>query len=291
MEEAVRMVKWISPEDDFETLFKNGEYEKIVRLSEENEELLYNLYQRKENDNLGKSIKFGLFLMKYFKRLFVEEIRSLAVWNVGKLMGYLELLARLQYSSEQDRLVSCNAKYSGTKHLDEIIFALEIRGNVTQTELSEILKLQPSTLSEVLKKVRRTGFVQATPYGKYKMYSLTEEGIRYGALLRKKKGAEPEYLKAIEVLNKYIEDKNTRDECLKCLKMSLNTQERRLIGRGDEITIVDAESGQYEKGTIRHILSKQSNSQKQPQNIVIAQKYSGLKDDGLDDNDLGQLEA
>ena len=37
MEEAVRMVKWISPEDDFETLFKNGEYEKIVRLSEENE--------------------------------------------------------------------------------------------------------------------------------------------------------------------------------------------------------------------------------------------------------------
>lgn len=87
MEEAVRMVKWISPEDDFETLFKNGEYEKIVRLSEENEELLYSLYHRKENDNLGKSIKFGLFLMKYFKRLFVEEIQKLGGMECWKTDG------------------------------------------------------------------------------------------------------------------------------------------------------------------------------------------------------------
>lgn len=54
---------------------------------------------------------------------------------------------------------------------------------MSQTALRKSLNLQPSTLSEVLKKVRKTQLVQVIPYGKSKLYSLSDTGIQYGRIL------------------------------------------------------------------------------------------------------------
>ena len=154
MKKEMSAVKWKFSEKDFEDLYKNEMYDQLIQLSEENGKLLYDLYTRKELEDLRKSIKFGTLLTKYFDRLIKDKIQHIAILSVGKLEGYLELLERLRFTEEQDRMVKYNARHSGTKHLDDIIFALETHGNATQTELSKILGLQASTLSEALKKIR-----------------------------------------------------------------------------------------------------------------------------------------
>ena len=293
MKKEMSAVKWKFSEKDFEDLYKNEMYDQLIQLSEENGKLLYDLYTRKELEDLRKSIKFGTLLTKYFDRLIKDKIQHIAILSVGKLEGYLELLERLRFTEEQDRMVKYNARHSGTKHLDDIIFALETHGNATQTELSKILGLQASTLSEALKKIRLTGLIQVAPYGKYKMYSLTDDGIRYGALIRKKKYADsgPEYLKAIEILNRYIADESTKEECLKQLKANLNIEGQRFIGSGDKLSFFDLDSKEYEKVIIRSVLSKQSNSQEKIEDVIFIKKCPGWNGPNSNDNNLDRVGA
>lgn len=286
MEEVIRKVNWISPEEDLEQLFKSEKYDRLAQLSEENEDLLVRLYKKKEYHSLHDSIQFGRFLLKYFKRMFFSEPRSMAILRVGKLMGYVEVMDRLRFAEDQTQIALDSARYSKTKHLDDIVFILETHGSVSQTELAKMLDMQMSTLSESLKKIRGTGFVQVAPYGKYKMYSLTEEGIRYGAMRRKKSNHQSECLQAIEVLNKYIENEDTKEDCLNQLKMKLDTKDRKFIAKNDEFEFYDVDSRQCEKVTVRSILRKQSNSQKSPEDIFIVQKAKDLKSDYIEDNIL-----
>ena len=110
----------------------------------------------------------------------------LALFNVGKLMGCIEALDGLQFAGDQNQMAVERAKLFGTKHLNEIILCLWANGSMSQTELRKSLRLRPSTLSEVLKKVRKTQLVQVIPYGKSKLYSLSDTGIQYGRMLLSK---------------------------------------------------------------------------------------------------------
>lgn len=187
MQTDTERTTWISPELDFEELYRDGRYEEMIQISEENAHMLISLCRRSERQALEKSVRFGTVVLSYFARSLQETLEKNALFSVGKLMGHLEALDKLQFASDQDQAAIERAKLFGTKHLNEVILALETHGTMSQTELIEALKLQASTLSEVLKKVRKTNLVQVSPYGKYKVYSLTEEGVHYGAALRKKK--------------------------------------------------------------------------------------------------------
>lgn len=186
MQTNIEKTTWVSPELDFEELYRDGRYEDIIQVSEKNTHLLISLCRHSERQALEKSVRFGAVVLSYFARSIQETLEKNALFSAGKLMGHLEALDKLQFASNQDQAAIERAKLFGTKHLNEVILTLETHGTMSQTELSEALKLQASTLSEVLKKIRKTNLVQASPYGKYKVYSLTEEGIHYGAALRKK---------------------------------------------------------------------------------------------------------
>ena len=84
---------------------------------------------------------------------------------------------------------------------DEVILSLWTHGSMSQTALRKSLNLRPSTLSEVLKKVRKTQLVQVVPYGKSKLYSLSDTGIQYGRMLLSK-GDSSSLLKSVS--NYYI---------------------------------------------------------------------------------------
>ena len=186
MQTNIGKTTWVSPELDFEELYRDGRYEDIIQVSEKNTHLLISLCRRSERQALEKSVRFGTVVLSYFARSIQEALEKNALFSAGKLMGHLEALDKLQFASDQDQAAIERTKLFGTKHLNEVILTLETHGTMSQTELSEALKLQASTLSEVLKKVRKTNLVQVSPYGKYRIYSLTEEGIHYGATLRKK---------------------------------------------------------------------------------------------------------
>ena len=116
-------------------------------------------------------------------------------------MGCIEALDGLQFAGDQNQMVVERAKLFGTKHLNEIILYLWSNGFMSQAELRKSLRLRPSTLSEILKKVRKTQLVQVIPYGKSKLYSLSDTGIQYGRMLLSK-GDSSSLLKSVP--NYYI---------------------------------------------------------------------------------------
>lgn len=260
MKNNVRETKWVSPECDFEELFHDGRYEDIIRLSEENANLLLSLCRCHETEELGKSVSYGMVMLSYFERSLHKDAEEGALFWAGKLAGCMEALDKLQFASDQMQIAIERVKLYGTKHLDEIALALETHGTMSQTELGEVLGLQASTLSETLKKVRKTQLVQASPYGKYKVYSLTEEGVRYSAELRRKNKQVSEITAATEIVLKYLVDPSAREAFLNLINGRSSDSQMVIVSSGGQFSFLDRKHQSYTKFEVEMILGETTNS-------------------------------
>lgn len=269
MKDYTTTAEWIFPEKDFEDLFVNGQYKTISDLSEENLNLLFRLFKDNKLDQLQSSIRFGNIMLSYLQGVLEDSPRESAAFDAGKLMGYIELLDRLRFSEEQEQMDRKRAENRGSKHLNPIIHILETHGSVSQSDLADMLRLQPSTLSEALKKVRQTGFVQVTPYGKYKLYSLTESGIRYGALLRRKERSEADFRNLLTRLREYLQNgywKKFADDFFAEMRSSCGA----VISPGENISIFNNHTREITKYQIDCILQTATNLPNQGDICVFA---------------------
>lgn len=260
--ENYEKVTWINPESNFEELNQSGKFEEIIRLSYANSDLLISLCQNSEVKRLKKSISFATVMLSYFERSLQENIQMSAIFWAGKLKGYVETMDKLQFASDQNQMAVERAKLLKTKHLDEIVLSLETHGTMSQTELSESLKLRTSTLSEALKKIRRTHLVYVSSQGKYKVYSLTEYGARYCVLLRKKQRHQTEIEAVMQKLQLYLQNPNIRESCLKALNDTLSeTSDIDIIRSiGKNITTSDYKQKFNVKFYVNQMLEKMNNS-------------------------------
>lgn len=96
---------------------------------------------------------------------------------------------------------------------------------MTHGELAEKLDLNyPSTLTEIMKKTADLGLVMIKKSGKYKLYSLTDAGIRYAKQIRA--GDSEEALLAT-IIKKY--DLRTNEETLDYYLRSLSSEENGMV--------------------------------------------------------------
>ena len=107
---------WISPECNFEELRNKAQYKDMVQLSKDNISLLTSLCSHRETPKLRKSISFGMVVLSYFERSLQKEDEDVALFYVGKLMGCVETLDRLQFAGDQNLMAVERAKLFGTKH-------------------------------------------------------------------------------------------------------------------------------------------------------------------------------
>ena len=269
MKSKVKETKWICPECDFEELLHDSRYEDMTRLSEENADLLFSLSRHHETEELAKSVSYGMVMLSYFERSLQKDTEEGALFWTGKLAGCIETLDRVQFTDDQDKLATERAKLYGTKHLDEIALALETHGTMSQTELGEVLGLRASTLSETLKKVRKTQLVQASSYGKYKVYSLTEEGVRYSAALRRKNKQVPEITALAETAVKFLEDPSTREIFLELLNAKSADSQVAVISLGRRVSFLDLGHQVYTKFEVNRILDVTTNSRMDSLQVLV----------------------
>ena len=288
MQENKEKTLWITPEEDFEDLYRDGRYNDIIRLSKENADLMTSFWRCSETGRLKKSLNIGMVMLSYFERSLQEDEKTSSIFGAGKLKGCIETLDKLQFASDQDKLAEERAKWLGTKHLDKIIFALETHGSMTQSELGESLGLQSSTLSETLKKIRRTQLIQVSSYGKYNLYSLTGEGIRYGALIRKKIRHQTEMENAIETLCSYLKDPDMRPRCLNMLNGKLSETSDTIVSIDDQVVLMDDKRKNKTKMKVKSVLQEIVNSETasiEPKKIFVGKYYQ------TDENDLENKEV
>ena len=215
-----KTLNWYLPELDLdkfssgETLGKTGELVKhLMDYIEKNKRIIYLEWQGEDYEYLEKTLAYGSMILRHFANSLDDESTQRALFEIGTLKGTVESFENLFYEkTEELRLLEANKKYfSSIKHLKDIIFVLETHGSVTHTELCNYLGMLPSTLSEAMKKVLETNLVLSSSAGKFRMYSLSEAGIKYGRLLRKKKN-DGEYGETHDLLQTIVAD--TKDEYL-----------------------------------------------------------------------------
>lgn len=256
--ERKKNTTWMYPELDLEELYHDGHFEKVVQVAAENMDLVMSHHRNANYEVLEKSIRMANVMASYLERS-IQDLSGQALIAVGKLMGCIETLEKLQYENDQNRAVFEQTRLLGTKHLDRIVQALENYGSLSQSQMCEILDLQASTLSEVLKKVRMTNLIQSSPYGKYKLYSLTEEGIRYGKTLRRKnlytssnKPSAMNIEAAIKTLQLYLEEAETHDLCRDRLQESFGV----VVGPGSQLSLHDPVRHHITKFAVEEIASE-----------------------------------
>ena len=256
--ERKKNTTWMYPELDLEELYHDGHFEKVVQVAAENMDLVMSHHRNANYEVLEKSIRMANVMASYLERS-IQDLSDQALIAVGKLMGCIETLEKIQYENEQNRAAFEQTRLLGTKHLDRIVQALENYGSLSQSQMCEILDLQASTLSEALKKVRMTNLIQSSPYGKYKMYSLTEEGIRYGKTLRRKnlyassnKPSAMNIEAAIKTLQLYLEEDETHDLCRDRIQESFGV----VVGPGSRLSLHDSVRHHITKFSVEEIASE-----------------------------------
>jgi DNA-binding transcriptional ArsR family regulator len=256
--ERKKNTTWMYPELDLEELYYDGHFEKVVQVAAENMDLVMSHHRNANYEVLEKSIRMANVMASYLERS-IQDLSDQALIAVGKLMGCIETLEKIQYENEQNRAAFEQTRLLGTKHLDRIVQALENYGSLSQSQMCEILDLQASTLSEALKKVRMTNLIQSSPYGKYKMYSLTEEGIRYGKTLRRKnlyassnKPSAMNIEAAIKTLQLYLEEDETHDLCRDRIQESFGV----VVGPGSRLSLHDSVRHHITKFSVEEIASE-----------------------------------
>ena len=197
-----------------------------------------------------------------------DESRYAAV-RFGALVGTVECFERILYEQDQNIWAEMRFEEQSVKHLPEIVQALETHGPMSHTELGRCLGMKAPTLSEAMKKVLNTGAIRASTLGKFKMYSLTDAGLRYGKELRKKRKQDVSLTALCEQIDQLL--RGTAD---RAVRETIQSTIRERLGDEPGVNV--------RKGDTLHLCS-----QEHPEELPLRFKVGDMPLNTLDGRDKG----
>lgn len=269
------------PRQKLESMLAEGQYQELVTYAEQTKDHLLASWIGGKAEPLRKELRYESALLTYIRR-FIQELDEsrYAILRLGALMGTVESFERILYEQNQTLWAKARFTKEPVKHLPEIVQALETHGPMSHTEISDYLGMKPSTLSEAMKKVLNTGAVQAGAIGKYKMYSLSDAGLRYGKELRKNRNRDVPFTELCEKLKHLLqktEDEVKRDAIKTTIMGLLNDDLSLNIRRGDTMQLRDSEHPQEILGKFK--VESFVNVLETPEKILSGHFQSDLNSD------------
>lgn len=168
-----------------ELVVKN--YEKVIDYADETQrKLLYNWHAR-DSKVLERLIMQSRNILNFWVDSIAKKRLWMALVRCGAWIGTLETLEKSIYEESMDLWAQrrLQKSISSIKHVPEIVGLLEVKGVMTHGEILEELHLNhASTLTEIMKKTADLELIEVRKAGKYKLYSLTDTGVRYAKQLR-----------------------------------------------------------------------------------------------------------
>ena len=224
---------------EYLTLFEQKEYSKVIDcVGEQTERLLYEWLDGM-HEKLEKDLQCQTMLLDFFRDGLDENTRERSLFALGGLYRATKIYAALLFESGMDQRLRTQYEKElvGIKHLKEVVQALEIHGSMTHSELCDYLDLKPSTLTEAMKKILETHTISVLSAGKYRLYSLTDIGIRLGSQFRtKRRMLSPEdFLNDLRILLERLSGSDRKKEILDDIKKILEDEGANAIFRGDSI--------------------------------------------------------
>ncbi len=192
-------------------LLTEGENGEIVSYVEDQRQKIYLTWSNGNAAKRAALLKIQSAAMHETYQFLRRNIKEYALFSLGTLWGTIESFEFLSYSSRQEKWAEARLlKESGSvRHLEEIVRELESHGPMYHGELCKRLGMNAPTLTEAMKKVTETGFVRAETFGKYKLYSLTDDGIRYGQMRRRANSHKVDLEEILQNIDQLL--RNTKD--------------------------------------------------------------------------------
>lgn len=196
-------------------LLKDLRYQELLEYAEERQQdILAEWLEQDEAEDFQEAVRYEFSLLDEVADFLRTDEPRYAVLRLGSLLGTVECFERVFFERRENQWAQVRFQKEAlqVKHLPEVIRALETHGAMFHAELGKYLGLNPPTLTEAMKKVLDTGAVQASLSGKYKIYTLTDAGLRYGRELRKKKRSGDSLDEAIQIIREHLENMNNEME-------------------------------------------------------------------------------
>lgn len=222
---------------DIGEYFEAQSYDKIIDYANEAQQELIHDWQMNHREKLRQLILCSRNILNFWVDSIAKNNLWLALVRCGAWIGALEAIERSVYEENMDKWLQKRIakKISSIKHLPEILHMLEIKGVMTHGELTEKLNLNhPSTLTEIMKKIADLELITIQKSGKYKLYSLTDAGIRYARHIRTQEDEEVFHGK---IFRKQLWE--TREAALASQLQALGSKEKGVvIKQGQDIGII-----------------------------------------------------
>ena len=115
-----------------------------------------------------------------------QNIESQMIYELGYLKGTVSSIRHVLFceQKEEEAAFDYRSKLQYINHLADIVSVLEKEGSLSHSDLSQKLMMNQSTLSEAMKKILVENVISSTTSGKYKVYSLTDQGRHYAKYLK-----------------------------------------------------------------------------------------------------------
>ena len=228
---------WLHPSLDLNIALKEEQHDSIIEYAEENQRQLLTKAKLKETEVLKKSLKLGTAILRYQENLLKSEKSKFSIYKLGVLSGSVDALNQLIYDSDQKQqtIDSFKERIKCVKHLKEIVSLLDLYGSLTHAEVSEKLSVNPPTLTEIMKKVLPTTLVNVTSLGKYKLYSLTDQGRRLALYIREIRSESDQLETLFEQLKKYSQQTNDTERIQKYINNLLEEINGAIVLSGEKI--------------------------------------------------------
>ncbi|SDB68472.1 MarR family winged helix-turn-helix transcriptional regulator [Butyrivibrio sp. INlla16] len=179
-------MEWYRTELDIGTEFEREEYDTLLDYIDNN---ITSIIEQMDGDDIAlkQSEKYGRAILKYFEKKYLGIKKFRVLYRLGELSGVIRACSHTSYENKRDEYVwsESNKALSKIKNFDKIVEMIYAHENITHQDLSRKLGMKASTLTESMKRIVESNFIDSLRVGRYKVYRLTDYGLRYAVNLKK----------------------------------------------------------------------------------------------------------
>ncbi len=230
---------WLYPDLNLDTVLQDQDLDKLIEYVDENQQHIATQWIQNELSQLRKTLRLGTTLLSCQEQKIKKEKLQYMIFKLGALFGTLESFNYLMYENDnqQQTVEAFKKDIKCIKHLQEVVLLLDLYGDLTHSEISEKLSLNPPTLTEIMKKIIPTDLIRVTTAGKYKLYSLTEIGRRLAVHLRGVKSESDQLDSIFSQLKEYTQQTNEIERIRKHIAALMEQLDGAPLFPGDALSL------------------------------------------------------
>lgn len=230
---------WLYSSMNLNTALQSENFDSLKQYVDENQRHIAVQWLKSDLPQLRKTLKLGTAILSSQEQKIKQDKLQHAIFRLGALAGTLESFNYLMYENDrqQQTVEGFTKDIKCIKHLQDVVLLLDLYGDLTHSEISEKLGLNPPTLTEIMKKIIPTDLVRATVAGKYKLYSLSDVGRRLAVHLRGVKSESDQLDSIFAQLKEYSQQANETDRIRKYIKALMEQLDGASLFPGDNLSL------------------------------------------------------